>query len=395
MRRLGALAANLAKNRRRWENAQVSPRKAVATSDRLAEVVDFGSNPGNLRMFTYLPEVRQRSSALVVVLHGCGQTAAEYDYGAGWSTLADRYGFALLLPEQQPANNAQTCFSWFRPADTTRGRGEGFSIRQMVERMVRAHGIDRSRVFVTGLSAGGAMASAMLAAYPEVFSGGAIIAGLPYGSARNVQEAFESMFNGRTRSAREWGDLVRAASPHAGPWPRVSVWHGTVDATVAPMNAKEIVKQWTDVHGLPPSPSENDQVDGYPRQVWRGPSGEALVEEYTITGMAHGTPLAPHAPSDPHGAVGPFLLDVGIASSYHIAKFWGLTTGADRRRPARPRAGPDEGWPTAKPAHPSTAEPQPGTGLQEGPQASGSSRSAFDIRSIIAKALRSVGLLGQ
>src|SRR5215472_2763903 len=72
--------------------------------DRLAEILEFGSNPGALRMFTYVPGHAPREPALVVVLHGCAQTAASYDLGVGWSTLADRYGFALLMPQQQLSN---------------------------------------------------------------------------------------------------------------------------------------------------------------------------------------------------------------------------------------------------------------------------------------------------
>ena len=242
--------------------------RAPCPSVSKTEVHGFGSNPGNLRMFSYLPARLEADPALVVVLHGCTQTAAGYDHGAGWSTLADRYGFALLLPEQQQSNNPNGCFNWFQTGDIERGRGEALSIRQMVEKMVVDQGIDRRRVFITGLSAGGAMTSVMLACYPEVFAAGAIIAGLPYGAATNVQQAFESMFQSPARSAQEWGDLVRGAAPHDGPWPRVSVWHGNADQTVIPANAREILKQWTDVHGLPTMPSAQAMVDGYPRQVW-------------------------------------------------------------------------------------------------------------------------------
>src|SRR3954466_3547035 len=213
---------------------------------RLSEVSDFGSNPGNLRMLAYVPDRLASSPALVVVLHGCLQTAAGYDYGAGWSTLADRYGLALLFPEQQTANNPQRCFNWFEPEDSIRDQGEALSIRQMVEHMIRAHGINRSRVFVTGLSAGGAMTSVMLATYPEVFAGGAIIAGLPYGVATNLQQALSGMHQPPSRPARELGDLVRKVSSHKGPWPKLSVWHGSADKTVSPSNANEILKQWLD-----------------------------------------------------------------------------------------------------------------------------------------------------
>jgi len=162
-----------------------------------------------------------------------------------------------------------------------------------------------------------------------VFAGGAIVAGLPYGAANNVQQAFENMFACPPRAARVWGDLVRRASPHKGPWPRVSVWHGGADATVIPPNATEILKQWTDVHRLPAKPSFQTVVDGYPRQVWVNETGDELIESYTIPNMAHGTPLATGKADDQCGAAGPFLLEVGISSSYHIARFFGLA-GATR-----------------------------------------------------------------
>src|ERR1700704_1017384 len=328
---LGKTTANLLHDRKKWQTLMGAAGKiGLKMSDfgqgssRLREIYDFGSNPGALRMFTHLPSGLADQSALVVILHGCAQTAASYDHGAGWSTLADRYGFALLLPEQQHANNPNGCFNWFQPGDTQRGRGEALSIRQMVDKMALDHGIDRSRVYVTGLAAGGAMASVMLATYPDVFAGGAIIAGLPYGAASNVQEAFESMFQSPSRPAHEWGELVRDAAAYRGPWPRVSVWHGGADATVIPSNAAEIVKQWTNVHGLPFAPTRESIVDGYPRQVWRNRAGEELIESYTIPDMAHGTPLAVGNADDQCGVAGAFLLDVGISSSYHIAKFWGL-----------------------------------------------------------------------
>jgi poly(hydroxyalkanoate) depolymerase family esterase len=238
-----------------WQKLRRVMPTAYESNTRLREVFDFGSNPGNLRMFEFRPQSCGEQPPMVVVLHGCTQTAANYDLGAGWSTLAERYGFALLVPEQQRVNNPNGCFNWFLPDDSRRDQGEAFSIRQMIEKSVVAHGIDRRRIFVTGLSAGGAMTSVMLACYPDVFAGGAIIAGLPYGSATNVQQAFQSMYQSPSRSAIEWGDLVRRASSYRGPWPRISVWHGNADETVIPSNAREILKQWTDVHGLSISPS--------------------------------------------------------------------------------------------------------------------------------------------
>ena len=291
----------------------------------LVEIDGFGTNPGALRMFAFVPEALPRASALVVVLHGCGQTAAGYDFGTGWSTLAKRYGFALLMPEQQASNNANTCFNWFNPGDVARGRGEAASIRQMVARMVADHKIDPRRIYITGLSAGGAMTSVMLAVYPEVFAGGAIIAGLPFGIASNVREALGGMMQSTSRPADQLGGLVRKASKHKGPWPKVSVWHGSADRTVNPGNANEIVKQWLDVHGLPSAPMSTGDVDGHPRDVWWNADGETVVESYTITDMAHGTPLGLAGNDEAYGAEGAFLIEAGISSSYHIANFFDLT----------------------------------------------------------------------
>jgi poly(hydroxyalkanoate) depolymerase family esterase len=399
---LGRLAAQ----RGQWGKwAQAARMKAASfnagsPSSHLTEIGDFGSNPGALRMFTYVPPQALKDCALVVVLHGCTQSAAGYDLGTGWSTLADRFSFALLLPEQQRSNNPNGCFNWFQTGDIERGQGEAHSIRQMVDKMISDHGIDPARVFITGLSAGGAMTSVMLATYPEVFAGGAIVAGLPYGAATNVQQAFETMSRCPPRSARTWGDLVRKASPHRGPWPRISIWHGSADATVIPSNASESVKQWTDVHRLPLAPSAQGMVDGYPRQVWVDAAGDELIESYTITNMAHGTPLATGAADEECGAAGPFLLEVGISSSYHIAKFFDLTAAGPRHATATQRQI------TVTPKQPRTARPGaefPQSHVLEGevlapelderPQRRQVPPSDLDIGTVIAKALRAAGLM--
>jgi len=306
------------------------PGKAPARPGRLHEVTNFGSNPGDLRMHVYVPKGAGASPPLVVALHGCTQTADSYDQGAGWSDLADRLGFIVVFPEQQPANNPKNCFSWFLPGDTARDRGEALSIRQMIAKAAEKFGVDRSRIFVTGLSAGGAMTSVMLATYPEIFAGGAIIAGLPYGSASSVQEAFEAMFNERAPSSRALGDHVRAASHHRGPWPRISVWHGTADTIVQPSNTEDIIRQWVDVQRLAERPSGEKQIGRHTRREWKDANGETRLEAYSIAGMAHGVPLAT-AGAYRCGIAGPFFLEAGISSTFLIARSWGLDTAAARR----------------------------------------------------------------
>ena len=356
----------------------------------ISESAVTGSNPGDLKMFSYVPATLAPKPALVVVLHGCTQKAAGYDAGAGWSTLAEKYGFALLMPEQKSSNNGNTCFNWFSPEDTARDSGEALSIRQMVEQMVLAHGVDRKRVFITGLSAGGAMTSVMLATYPDVFAAGAIIAGLPYGIANTMQEALGGMYRSPPRPAADLGNLVRKASAHAGPWPKVSVWHGSADRTVNPGNAGEIVKQWLDVHGLPPAPMSATDVDGHPREVWWNADGETVVESYTIAGMAHGTPLAIAGQEEPFGAAGKFLLEAGIASSWHIAQFFGLTrqlapvnTGI-----ARAAAVPADAIVTAS----TPKRPRGESDGQFSPRPPGG-RRVLDINAVITRALTAAGLM--
>jgi hypothetical protein len=133
------------------------------------------------------------------------------------------------------------------------------------------------------------------------------------------------LYQSPSRPARDLGDLVRNASPHKGPWPKLSVWHGSADKTVNPSNASEIVKQWLDLHGLPPTPMSQSTVDGHPRALWWNADGETLVESYTITDMAHGIPLGIVDNDERYGAQGAFMIEAGISSSYHIASFFGLT----------------------------------------------------------------------
>ena len=315
----------------------------------LTETAAFGDNPGNLRMLSYVPEALPAGSPLVVVLHGCTQTASDYDRGTGWSTLADRFGFALLLPEQRRGNNGNLCFDWFQPEDITRGSGEVASIVAMVAAMIASHGLQARRVYVTGLSAGAAMAAALLATYPDVFAGGAIIAGLPFGSATGVSEAFGVMSQGRIRSAGELGDRVRAASPHQGPWPTVSIWQGTSDTTVNPVNAEELRKQWSDVHGVADAAPKQSMVDGASHRLWQAVDGRAVVETYVINGLGHATPIDPLASDEDaqcgSGSASRFVVPAGISSTYRIAESWGLI---GRRRTARGlAAGPEQ--PAARP----------------------------------------------
>ena len=306
-------------------------------------VTSFGSNPGMLRMFEYVPDSIRTSPALVVALHGCTQSAAEYDKEPGWTGLADKWGFVLVLPETDIFNHHELCFSWFNGnnftdwlwpgSDQDRDQGQARSIRQMIEKAVVDHNVDRRRIYVTGFSAGGAMTAVMLATYPEVFAGGAIIAGVPYKCATTSSEAIHACgvdaFKRETLvpivnlSPAEWGKRVRNASTHPGPWPRVSIWQGTADVKVNPANARELVEQWTNVHGIRRAPAKN-KVKGYPHAMYKDDDGKVMVETYTITGMKHAVPVNLGSGADHCGARGTYTPDFKICASYYIGKFWGL-----------------------------------------------------------------------
>ncbi|MEO7786900.1 MAG: PHB depolymerase family esterase [Sphingomicrobium sp.] len=363
----------------------LSPANFFPPEGRLSPLLGFGTNPGDLLAHTHVPDGLPRGAPLVVVLHGCTQSAGDYDRGSGWSRLADEQVFAVLFPEQVRANNPNLCFNWFRPGDARRERGEAASIRQMVAHLIAAHGLDEQRVFVTGLSAGGAMTAVMLAAYPEVFAGGAIIAGLPFATANSIPEALDRMRGGGMPDRAALAALVADASPHAGPWPKLSIWHGTADATVGIANADAIADQWTALQGLSAAPTAIDTLDGHRRETWRNASGGVQIERITVRGLGHGTPLASTGP-DGIGTPGAHMLEAGINSTRHIAAFWGIASAA------RATA-------TVKEAAPSTRLASPPPASKRAPLPIFSRRlpplprKVAGVAEVIDKALRSAGLL--
>jgi len=158
---------------------------------------------------------------------------------------------------------------------------------------VRDHDIDRRRIFVTGLSAGGAMTLALLATYPDVFAAGAVIAGLPYGSATNAQEALRAMFQAPTKSSRELGDLVREASPNRNIWPKLSVWHGGADRIV---KANERRRDHQAMAGRSRTSVDADVSPNCRRafsEVWWNADGETVIE--ILHNHGHGTRHPSHS----------------------------------------------------------------------------------------------------
>jgi poly(hydroxyalkanoate) depolymerase family esterase len=312
----------------------VAAAPAAHAAATLTQVTGFGSNPGALNMYSYVPTGLPSGRPLVVALHGCTQSASDYYGHAGWPKYADLYRFALVFPEQTSANNANKCFNWFQTGDITRGQGEALSVKQMVDYAVAHYGSDTHQVYVTGLSAGGAMTAVMLAAYSDVFAGGAIVAGIPYGCASDLTSALTCEYNATSRTPAQWGDLVRGANAgYGGPWPRVAIWYGTSDTTVNTANATESRDQWTNVWGVSQSPTGTASLPGGTTLERYGAGQVAL---YKVQGIAHGTPVDPGTAENQCGTTGTYYLQ-SICSSYYIAQFWGFT-GASAPPSASPSA---------------------------------------------------------
>ncbi|MFG2352341.1 alpha/beta hydrolase family esterase [Streptomyces sp. NPDC048521] len=308
--------------------ALAGPVPAARASVTLTKVTGFGTNPGALAMYVYRPASLPAQPPVVVALHGCTQSAQVYADNSGLPRLADTDGFLLVLAETTTANNASKCFNWFQAGDNRRDQGEALSIRQMVSHAVTAYGADPRRVYVTGLSAGGAMTSVMLATYPDVFSAGAVVAGLPYDCTKD-NSPYTCMNPGVDLSPAQWAQRVRDAVPsYTGPWPRAAVWYGDQDTTVVPRNATELRDQWTALHGLSQTPTRTTTIgpDATRQDQYLAADGTVAVEVDRVPGIGHGTPVDPGTGSEQCGSTGaPYFLD-SICSSRWIARFFGLDT---------------------------------------------------------------------
>lgn len=294
-------------------------------------LVDFGENPGDLAAYVFVPENLVEGHSLVVALHGCGQSAKEFAEQSGWNDLARQYGFVVLYPEQKATNNIQRCFNWFNPEDINYKSGEAASIQHMLEFVQEKYEVGATETFVSGFSAGGAMTTVMLAVYPELFAGGAPVAGIPYRAATDLGTALSAMQGGVDLQPQDWGDRVREQrSAFASAYPRILILQGEADGIVQPKNAAETVEQWANLHGM--NPADLASVDLVPLADYPqvsafslGPDQQRpLVSYYQVTAMEHAYPIDPGEEEDQGGSPGPFATDVDWYGTYWIAKWLGV-----------------------------------------------------------------------
>lgn len=302
--------------------------RPVNPRGRTIELANFGSNPGKLKMFVFTPvKPIPANSPLIVVLHGCGQYAGSFASSAGWIDLANHFSLPLLLPEQVTTNNPGRCFNWYRPSDTQRGCGEAMSVRQMLRTAMQRFASDRRRIFVVGLSAGAALTAELMASYPAVFNAGAVVAGMPVGSASNATAALLRMKRANSFTTRS--SLLEAITSKQSTrkflrktWPRISIWHGGQDRTIDPGNGTALASQWCALHDLAEVPNSDEIAEsGIRRRTW-GKANRPSVELWTLPQMGHGFPIDAATPGGGRAAFG--VVDARISAAWHIAQFWGL-----------------------------------------------------------------------
>ena len=242
---------------------------------------------------------------LVVMLHGCTQTADDFAAGTAMNALAQAQGVIVLYPEQSREANPQRCWNWFKHNHQSRGRGETALIAAMTRAVMREQGIDPQRVYIAGLSAGGAMAALVAAAYPELFAAVGVHSGLPVGAASNVIEAIGVMRSGASLRMpwRVMTDMAEAAMgvgvtvEHDAVLVPTIVFHGDADETVHPRNGEQIIAA---VVGLaaasgsartPPEPrveaSDADEGRNHTRTIHHADDGSATAEHWVVHGAGH------------------------------------------------------------------------------------------------------------
>ncbi|MES2968937.1 MAG: PHB depolymerase family esterase [Pseudomonadota bacterium] len=237
------------------------------------------SDAGQRDYRLYRPASAKAGTALpvVVMLHGCTQSPDDFAAGTGMNHLAEEFGLLIAYPAQPSGANAQKCWNWFRPSDQDRDRGEPALIAGIARDILRDHGGDSTRVYVAGLSAGGAAAAIAAAAYPDVFSAVGVHSGLPVGAASDIVSAFSAMRQG-------------AAGDTGASIPPTIILHGDADTTVHPSNADAVAQQVVGKsRGLKRKVQSGKSAGGrtFRRISHVTSDGVSICEQWTVANAGH------------------------------------------------------------------------------------------------------------
>jgi poly(hydroxyalkanoate) depolymerase family esterase len=247
----------------------------------LFETRSIAAGQGHRSYKLYIPgRALAEPRSLLIMLHGCTQTPEDFAAGTRMNELAEQNGFIVAYPAQPKSANPSACWNWFNPQNQTRGMGEAQSIAALAQSLVAEFRIHPRRVFVAGLSAGGAMAANMAATYPDVFSAVGIHSGLPYRSAFDVVSALAAMRG-----------QLSAASQHNGGGDRIAVpaivFHGSADHVVHPSNGAKIIAAHTGNGEVPGAMISEGNGRSYQRMIARDQNGDVKAEYWVIEGGGH------------------------------------------------------------------------------------------------------------
>jgi poly(hydroxyalkanoate) depolymerase family esterase len=224
---------------------------------------------------------------LVVMLHGCTQDPDDFAAGTRMNALAEEHGFLVAYPAQSGSANMQKCWNWFQAADQQRGQGEPSIIAGITQQVIEDYEVDEGRVYVAGMSAGGAMAAIMGACYPDLYAAVGVHSGLAPGSAHDMPSAFSAM-----RQGSPGAPMPKAGSGGQAEMPPTVIFHGDRDGTVHPRNGDRLLAQLTAADGsaaLKVSTRQGRVPDGhaFTRISYRDPEGRSVFERWNVHGLAH------------------------------------------------------------------------------------------------------------
>ena len=266
----------------------VTPEVRPSSPEAGGQFVDGSySNLAGTRTYKlYIPRgYSGQAVPLVVMLHGCTQRPMDFAAGTRMNELAEGHTFLVAYPEQAPAANGSRCWNWFQESDQQRDGGEPSLIAGITRQIMSQYQVDSSRVYVAGMSAGGAMAVIVAAMYPELYAAVGVHSGLAYGAAHDLPSALAAMHQGSVSHAQQ----LRESIP-------LIAFHGDSDTTVAPANADSLLDQWLQaasagLGSVPGVKAEQGQVaggHGYTRCIYHDLSGQTLMEQWTVHQAGHG-----------------------------------------------------------------------------------------------------------
>jgi len=265
---------------------------------------------------------------LIVMLPGCRQDAEDFAAGTQMNVLAEREGFLVLYPEQHLSANPLGCWNWFEPANQERGNGEPSIIAGATDRVIADYNVDTDRVYVAGISAGGAMTSIMGATYPDLYTAIAVHSGLEYKAAGNNRAALAAQRDGGPDPDRQGYLAFLSAREEARVLPTI-VFHGEEDEEVDVVNAHQALSQWAQTNDYSYDGSDNDSITdepadtlreqtpegyGYVRYVYENPEGDVIMEKWIVDGLGHAWPGG-----DPKGS---YTDPAGPDASEEIIRFF-------------------------------------------------------------------------